>query len=580
MTDQTSSVFEQLKANVIANLYSSNPKDKSPKGSVDAPIRELVWLINQHPEYATLSSCSGRIAVFDPNNVTSVSSASSCCYPSKAALEISRGNSRSGKGGGTWLLSSHDPIELQNLLNVLKQGQLNTEQPLSFKHEPFLMHVACQSLSAAQKLLKLGLELGYRESGIVATSSKIVVALRSMGLALSVPLGFKNTLLYPGDEYLRELVDVANAKMQENHTKLKRLEQAELWKIKQLDNHDCSKHYSISFFPDLGLWQHAAVAFNLEKDIFDLVVFGGYGKGPDNQVIRRHSEVYCLRRHEDKSFDSNWRQITPLNSSFTSRQGHAAVLVSNHQALIFGGRASPANPNDQLWLYNHTDKALELVQNITGTIPSPRWGHTLTAIANGSILLTGGRDSTTAFDDMFILTIDDSTSESKFVWSKLATSLPQPLYNHSATVAFNSVFWVFGGLSEAPNDLLQVCNTSPTLVAWQIEETTQLKPLKVKFSLPSSIGSTLVSLKQGLLVLGGTIHANSAENPIKMLRIDHDDDNTNLLVTIQKLASEPISDVLTSSPLIHHASVALSDCEVVCLGGGVQAFSFGSLFAR
>lgn len=40
-------------------------KDRSKKGSLDAPIVELVGLINGHPDYVTTSSCSGRIALFE-----------------------------------------------------------------------------------------------------------------------------------------------------------------------------------------------------------------------------------------------------------------------------------------------------------------------------------------------------------------------------------------------------------------------------------------------------------------------------------------------------------------------------------
>ena len=36
-----------------------------------------------------------------------------------------------------------------------------------FKHEPFLMHVQCRSLAAAQTLQQLALGSGFRESGIV-----------------------------------------------------------------------------------------------------------------------------------------------------------------------------------------------------------------------------------------------------------------------------------------------------------------------------------------------------------------------------------------------------------------------------
>jgi tRNA wybutosine-synthesizing protein 3 len=50
--------------------------DKSPKGSVDVRIQPLVNLINCHPDYVTLSSCSGRVALFDPGGNDSIAAGS------------------------------------------------------------------------------------------------------------------------------------------------------------------------------------------------------------------------------------------------------------------------------------------------------------------------------------------------------------------------------------------------------------------------------------------------------------------------------------------------------------------------
>jgi tRNA(Phe) wybutosine-synthesizing methylase Tyw3 len=68
--------FPSLRERNLITLYGDTKvsgdftdKDKSPKGSVDYKIRPLVDLINRHPEYVTLSSCSGRVALFDPTGV-------------------------------------------------------------------------------------------------------------------------------------------------------------------------------------------------------------------------------------------------------------------------------------------------------------------------------------------------------------------------------------------------------------------------------------------------------------------------------------------------------------------------------
>ena len=54
--------FDICKRNLLLKL--NQEYDKSKKGSVDAPIIELVNYINRMEDYCTTSSCSGRFAVF------------------------------------------------------------------------------------------------------------------------------------------------------------------------------------------------------------------------------------------------------------------------------------------------------------------------------------------------------------------------------------------------------------------------------------------------------------------------------------------------------------------------------------
>lgn len=54
MTD----VFDKQKAQSLEGI------DHSKKGSFDAPIHDLIVLINTQKDFFTTSSCSGRILVF------------------------------------------------------------------------------------------------------------------------------------------------------------------------------------------------------------------------------------------------------------------------------------------------------------------------------------------------------------------------------------------------------------------------------------------------------------------------------------------------------------------------------------
>ena len=58
--------FEVRKQNILEQLDVPDGEyhDLSPKGSIDAPIRDLISEINGFDGIVTTSSCSGRISVF------------------------------------------------------------------------------------------------------------------------------------------------------------------------------------------------------------------------------------------------------------------------------------------------------------------------------------------------------------------------------------------------------------------------------------------------------------------------------------------------------------------------------------
>lgn len=101
--------FEVRKQRILEqiNVPEGEYQDLSPKGSIDAPIRDLISEINSIDGIVTTSSCSGRISVFlegrkvDSNTLASVEES-----------EESRAGPGGKGGGGTWLFISHDPVEV------------------------------------------------------------------------------------------------------------------------------------------------------------------------------------------------------------------------------------------------------------------------------------------------------------------------------------------------------------------------------------------------------------------------------------------------------------------------------------
>ncbi|OAG37911.1 hypothetical protein AYO21_07883 [Fonsecaea monophora] len=110
--------FAAKKSRILADLNQPEGaySDNSPKGTVDAQIRDLIDEINRYEGLVTTSSCAGRVAVFvegprvegrgddrqdgghDEDEVETW-----------AGQDGQRGGGR-GKGGGRWLYVSHDPI--------------------------------------------------------------------------------------------------------------------------------------------------------------------------------------------------------------------------------------------------------------------------------------------------------------------------------------------------------------------------------------------------------------------------------------------------------------------------------------
>ena len=123
--------FDVSKRNALGKL------DKSPKGSLDAPIAPLVHEINAHADYVTTSTCSGR-----------------------AALVATSPNPQRGFRGSRWLLVEHRTVtaaEVQAQLDAglaaiaaeAADGDSSDAPPpplVCFKLEPAILHVQCLSL--------------------------------------------------------------------------------------------------------------------------------------------------------------------------------------------------------------------------------------------------------------------------------------------------------------------------------------------------------------------------------------------------------------------------------------------------
>jgi len=408
--------FPSLRERNLQTLYGDTKVstytdvDKSPIGCVDRKVRPLVDLINSHPEYVTLSSCSGRIALFDPSGTA------------HDDVDLVKGTEISGKGRGTWIYVTHDiepdlGHQIIHALNKVGQERLiassaekknkgdnNDEPPITFKHEPPLLHIGAASLEAGKKLLHIAKSIcAIRESGLVVTDQRVTVELRTTGTLLCLPIMVqtsssnskeeelsKSVSLIPSEDYIKSLADMANERMVQNEVLLDKLYhtvQNELFEnisnMKVSTNNgsigdDTNQKYNISLqsLPPLNLWKSAAVVIprNIDSTNVDLIAFGGQGIGPEmisnnNGTSKRWDKIFRLRRinglwcecwdtlttdpsHESEEIQletSTGRFRVKQEASIGPREGHCACVMpsSNSQSntnsaavLIFGGRTS------------------------------------------------------------------------------------------------------------------------------------------------------------------------------------------------------------------------------------------------
>ncbi|XP_019857782.1 PREDICTED: tRNA wybutosine-synthesizing protein 3 homolog isoform X2 [Amphimedon queenslandica] len=190
MATPTFNNFDSEKKRVL-----EDKEDASRKGSIDAPVIELVKYINKQEDYYTTSSCSGRIIVFSENTQT-------------------------GKEGTLWLLTSHETVSIDNL-SILKDRDIPISCYTYYKFEPFVLHVSCRTLEHAQAILRIAVSSGFKNSGIsVSKKNKMILSVRSTQ-TLQSPVAFDGKLIVT-EQYLCHLVKISNEKLEDNFQRIER----------------------------------------------------------------------------------------------------------------------------------------------------------------------------------------------------------------------------------------------------------------------------------------------------------------------------------------------------------------------
>lgn len=182
--------FEKAKNEMLDKLYLP---DRSKKGNVDEPLREFIDLINNHENYYTTSSCSGRISIFTDHDAKI-------------------------KSGAEWLFVSHEQVSFEQLEPSLEQLP---ESMVSFRSEGLILHVACKTFDDAVKFMIFCQNNGFKHTGIIAATKRYIVQV--MGVErFDAPIAREGKLMVE-KSYVRFLLDEANKKLAKTHQQINRL---------------------------------------------------------------------------------------------------------------------------------------------------------------------------------------------------------------------------------------------------------------------------------------------------------------------------------------------------------------------
>ncbi|KAK8943174.1 tRNA wybutosine-synthesizing protein 2/3/4 [Platanthera zijinensis] len=591
--------FERRKAETLASLAAPWP-DKSPKGNVDAPIAPLLDVINKHPSFFTTSSCSGRISI--------LRQPSECPKPNSNDEKTDHKKSKKKARGGGWVFISHeaaDPEAVVDLLfgkSPLPLSAVDMEgDDLVFRFEPLIVAVECKDATAAQELVATAIACGFRESGISSMHRRIMVAIRC-SIRLELPLG-QVGLVMVSPEYVRYLVGVANEKMEANRRRTNGFLHAFLEKVlpssakklipsaknvqackteernlthfqakqtimlsnksqlehqkMQSDNQDSNVIYSsddkgmhklslsivtlkIAGEPIemLFLWGHSASP-SISKGMKEIIIFGGFG-----------GAGHHARRNYTLSFDTQSGQLKQIDAikSPSPRVGHTSTAVGD-VIYVIGGRGGPTHIFNDVWALNTTKNRWTLVE-CTGHTFHPRHRHATAAIGS-NIYVLGGLNNETIYSCMNVLNTET------LGWSNVSILGDWPCARHShSVVAYGPLLLMFGGYDgqKALGDLYTF-DTRTSL--WKKEMTTG--------SIPTPRFSHSMFIYRNFVGIIGGCPLTQHKEELNLLNLH---DNRWINVSINTVGRV----------LWIRSSTSVIGDEVIIVGGGASCYAFGTNF--
>ena len=184
------------------------------------------------------------------------------------------------------------------------------------------------------------------------------------------------------------------------------------------------------------------------------VLFGGWDGGA------LLNDVYTLTV---SGTSATWASLSSDGATPSGRSSHSMTALADGTVVLFGGYDG-ALLNDVYTLTVSGTSATWASLSIDGATPSGRYYHTMTALADGTAVLFGGYDGA-RLNDVYTLTVSGTSA----TWTSLSSdgATPSVRSEHSMTALADGTAVLFGGRESSwadKNDVdtLTVSGTSAT----------------------------------------------------------------------------------------------------------------------
>jgi len=227
---------------------------------------------------------------------------------------------------------------------------------------------------------------------------------------------------------------------------------------------------------------------SLIKDNATLVVFGGYNG------VESSRDVYMA-----DLATTTWEKVETTGEAPSPRHGHAVTTNAGHDFLLFGGvdchGESCTFYNDMYSLSSTTLAWTSITPS--GTPPSPRASHSFTSLSSTTHVVFGGISAEfNSHNDLY--TYDEVTG----LWTleDVEGSKPEPRFGHTAVLYDGDKLLVFGG--GACHTIANCTFFNDVFVYSAVTKAWSVLPVQGNVPAPR-LGAAAAMLGETLFVLGG-----------------------------------------------------------------------------